>query len=70
MKPSTRRAKILVIDDIPDFLQEVSGILAPEFRVSTCACPLAAVGKYGMPDTDAYRFGAHKLVAAILDSSR
>lgn len=26
--------------------------------------------KYGMPATDAYRFGAQKLVAAILDSSR
>lgn len=42
---STRRPRILVIDDIPGFLDEIKEILAPGFRVTTCQSPLEAIGK-------------------------
>lgn len=38
-----RSLRILVTDDVPEFLREMAGILRPHFSVSVCSSPLRAV---------------------------
>lgn len=35
--------RLLFIDDIPEFLEEMKGVLSPEYRVTTASSPLAGV---------------------------
>lgn len=39
--PPARRPKLLLIDDIPEFLQEMEGLLSRAYRVTTAVSPIA-----------------------------